>query len=315
MDFKGFKPFIDGLKITQQEHLHQFQTQPGPAFLEEAKSEIISFIKQNYPGAITAYEIEPWLNAWSNISMDSPGILDVGFYYMIMDFYYAKKVIPRKFKNPQSKRALNFQSYLEKRTTEGLKIKTINQLKAVITSRLMPDSWIGEFDIAGKIKEEIQSIGYYSNIKIDFDLQIPKSGKNWLRHRMILEWEKLRKALDKGRPEIITYIICKGKYAHIDRTVIAYAYKIDKQKNMEISIYDLAESDRASHITINLDQNRRMATEDISSLYIEDYEPYHIENSLAPGRIFSIVSFPIWWYLRRIYKLLVYLIFRQNRTS
>ncbi len=314
MDFNGFQPFIDGLNITQQEHFKQFQTLPNPSFFEEIKSDILGYIRQNYLGAIPAYEIEPWLSGWSKMSMGSQGILSIGLYFMVMDYYHAKKVIPRRFKNLQSKRRSNFQTYLKKRTDEGIRIKTANQLKAVTISALMPDSWIGENSIAEKVKEVVQSTGYYTKVKVDFDLHIPLSGKNWLKNKKVMEWEKLKKALDVGCPQIVTYIIYKGKYFPADKTGIAYAYKIGKRKNIEISMYDLADGAESNRININLDESRKISIGGISAFYIEEYEPYNIRNSSIGGWFDAIISIPFWWYLKRIYILLMHQIFSLSKT-
>ena len=162
----------------------------------------------------------------------------------------------------------------------------------------MPDSWIPESWLASAIKKDIKSIGTYSNPDVEFNLQIPIP---WLKQKIEVEWAKLKIQLDKNNPQLITCIINAGKYAHIDKTVIAYDYKIEKQKVVEVFVYDLSSNDQKDCINIHLPSKYHHTKKgEIEGFYLENYKPARIPSSFWFRVVQFIFPLPIIWYFRRI---------------
>jgi len=302
MPIKRFHPSIDGFALSHDWRLEQSEIQQTQAILDSALSETLTYLRQTYKGAVEAYEIEEWFKNWLEIGLPEHSFLNTGLLYAVLDHYYARYFLPKRLKKSNSKRALKFRAYLVRRILDSLRANAAEQLKTVAISKFMPDSWVREDKIKHAIRDELESIGVYGKPEVEFDLQIPRSGKHWFRDKTIEEWEKLKTHLDECKPLPITCITKAGSYSHIYKTVIAYDYNLVKQDVVEILVYELDNQTMDGRVRFNLkpSMGRRPLHGEIEGFYLENYEPIPVPVSLWLRIVHFILPWTLIWYIKRL---------------
>lgn len=301
MPIKRFHPSIDGFALSYDWRLKESETQQTRSILNSALLETLTHLRQTYKGAVEAYKIEAWINGWLEIGLPEQNFLNTGLLYAVLDHYYARYFPPKKFKKPDSKRALKFRSYFVGRILDSLKANAAEQIKTVAISEFMPDSWIQEDTIKHAIKEEIGAIELYSKADVEFELQIPQSGKHWFRDKTIEEWEKLRIHLDECKPLPITCITKAGSYSHIYKTVIAYDYNLIEQDVLEILVFDPDSQTMDGRVRLNLKSDKgRQQHYEIEGFYLENYKPVPVPTKSWLRIVHFILPWTLFWYIKRL---------------
>ena len=300
-----FRPQIDGSRFEFIEEIGKKEINAVRRKFKSAVDDSLDFLNPLYSAALEIYDIKNSLADSVTGEIPPDFILHSGKIYFTLDYYYARRFFPKSV-SKKEKKSTRINTFFRSRILDGLNANAALLLCNTAIAYMIPDRWLPESWLVDPIKEELKQLKFVKDSTIDLTLNLPSGGNLWLKETCGVEWDKLKKYLDAGKPWPIK-LIGASLNPYENESVIAYGYEEPGDRTGTIYVSDLSCPRQEKALKLRFHGKNQITIEsfdnspdgNIRGFYCENYSP---EPPPTIGRfLFFRKIFPLKavWYLTR----------------
>jgi len=233
----AFTPGRDGLCDWDLPHSEALPTWLIKPFFADAHAQALEALHGGFFDAVEIYDLSRHIRRWIDRAALSVCAREAGKFYLTLDYFHASLPLPDHLCRLRGKKAVFFNRYFDQRSLDNLKANLAGLLQALAILSLIPNEWFPQKALEDRIEGQIRQLGFYRQVQVDCDLNLPPGGRRWMAGTTLKAVEQVRARLARRQP-CLARLVRSLDGLEGNRQTIVYACQAQPDGSQRLELFE-----------------------------------------------------------------------------